>query len=376
MAIRNASAAVVSAALLLSGCSFTSDALWPALTGESGRPSQAPTAAVADAPPPLGSTTFVSPGVTPGVSTGTSVGQKVGGMRGELGQLQARVAQHNGRLQALRSSATSNSQRYHGTVAAITTRLQLGTTPSNPILLNQWNQAQIDLDRLASDINGLNSLANEVASASSTAAYLLDTSKATYALPGAIDEDHRQLQILEDETNRTVVSIDRLLTELQEDITRQTNYIGGERGNLSFLASGIKNGELAGPSLRSRAINTALASTGGAAVESSGPRLASGQGTALAIIKFDNPSVQYQQALYSAVSRALERRPNANFEIMAVAGGLGDVTQTARNQTDARRNAERVMRSLAEMGIPPQRLTLSAGNSNQAPGNEVHVFVR
>src|ERR1041385_5413745 len=99
---------------------------------------------------------------------------------------------------------------------------------------------------MSADIGAMNSLANEVASASSLAAYLLEAARATYGLSGAIDEDHRQLGVLEDETNRTVVLIDRLLHELSDDISRQTAYVGNERANLTTLALAIKNGELYG----------------------------------------------------------------------------------------------------------------------------------
>ncbi|MEV9459961.1 hypothetical protein, partial [Klebsiella quasipneumoniae] len=91
---------------------------------------------------------------------------------------------------------------------------------------------QGSLDQLAQDINSLNTLANQTAQDSATASFILDSARATYVLPGAIDEDHRQLRVLEDETNRTVVNIDRLLTELSADVARQTDYIGSERANL------------------------------------------------------------------------------------------------------------------------------------------------
>ena len=83
--------------------------------------------------------------------------------------------------------------------------------------------------------------------------YLLETTRAAYGITGAIDDDHRQLAILEDEVNRTVVLIDRLLNELSEDIARQSAYVSNERSNLTTLSLAIKNGELLGSSLANRA---------------------------------------------------------------------------------------------------------------------------
>ena len=142
-------------------------------------------------------------------------------------------------------------------MAAINSRLKVGTTPVNPVLTSQWNTAQTQLDALSRDIALMKSLANRVASDSATTSYLLETTRATYGLSGAVDEDHRQLAILEDEVNRTVVLVDRLLNELSEDINRQSGYVGRERKNLTTLSVAVKNGELMGASLANRTYGTA-----------------------------------------------------------------------------------------------------------------------
>lgn len=386
-----ASASTLTLALMLSGCSYVSDELWPSLTAADpvgnepiarqqipASPAEAnpnPTLSPGPQPQPaLGNTNFVVPGVTQAPSTGTFVGQKVQQMRGELSQLQQQVTQRNQQLQAVRTSATQNSQRYHGIVAAVSTRLQMGTTPGNPILVSQWTQAQTDLDRMAADVGNLSNLANQVAADSAMSTYLLQSIKSTYSLQGAIDEDHRQLSVLEDETSKTVVLIDRLLGELSTDVARQTNYIGAERANLTTLSAAIKQGELLGPGLGNRANFYAGAQQFAAADAAAVPFTAGGR-TPLVVIRFDRADVPYQQALYNAVSQALARKPNAVFDVVAVAAG-GTQAQTASNQNQARRNADRVVRSLADMGLPTSRVNVSAASSGQAAANEVQVFVR
>ena len=394
-------AIVVGTGCGLGACSFTADALWPSLTGddpsgetaEQGRPKsqtasaptpgQQPPPPPADAPPPppaLGTTNFVPPNVTPGRSTGTFVGQKVVQLRTELSRLQRGVLRQNGNLQNVRAQTIRNSQQYHGTIAAINARLQVGTTPGNPTLINQWNDAQALLASIDNDVAQLNSLANEVAGVSTLSAYLLETTRAAYGLTGAVDEDHRQLAILEDEVNRTVVLIDRLLNELSEDIGRQTNYLGNERANLTTLSLAIKNGEMLGGSLANRAFSTAAPaisaipapapSASRRPVQQSGPR------RPLVVIRFDRPNVEYEQALYTAVSRALERRPSATFDLVAVAPNTGNAAQVTVAASTSKRNAESVLRSLSDMGLPLDRVRLSAMTSGRASTNEVHIYVR
>jgi len=337
---RGLQAATITAALVLSGCSYVSESLWPSLTGDEAtsgeqitiQPSEAeqnpaPTIA-AQAPPALNTGQFVPPPVTQFPSTGTFVGQKTAQLRGELAALQQRTGQRNQTLQQIRTSTSQNAQRYHGTIAAVSAKLQLGTTPGNPVLVSQWNQAQSEVDRLGADIAAMNSLANEVAADSSMSAFLLESARATYGLAGAIDEDHRQLAVLEDETNKTVVLIDRLLNELSEDVSRQTAYVGNERRNLSTLSLAIKNGELYGASLSNRAFYSAapLSST---APSARGTSFAADNRRPLVVIRFDRPDVPYQQALYTAVSRALERRPEAAFDIVAVSPNSGSAADVA-----------------------------------------------
>lgn len=319
----------------------------------------------------LGNTNFSPMQATPGAPTGTMVGQRVMQLRGELQSLDLRISQHNSRLQELRAITASNAQRYHGTVAAVTARLQLGTTPGNPIVINQWNAAQADLDRLSSDISALNGLSNAVAEDAGMGEFMLETARATYGLAGAIDEDHRQLGILEDETNRSLVLIQRLLGELSQDISRQTAYVGNERARLTTLANAIKKGVMFGETLAS---GTSLAPVGRPAAMSGGGVATAGR--PLVVIRFDSANVEYEQPLYSALTRALESRPDARFDVVSVVPAGGNASSMRRSQTQSRRNAEAVMASIADMGLPASRLSISSTTSGEVSTNEVRVYMR
>lgn len=383
---------------MLAGCSWSADSLWPTLSdSEPGggnaeivipaseaernldplfdpvNPATGPRAA-AGTPPVLGNTNFTPMQPAPASPTGTVVGQHVVQLRGELAALEVRVRENNTRLQQLRAATAGNAQRYHGTVAAITARLQLGTTPGNPVVVNQWNAAQADLDRLSSDIGAMNGLSNSVAENVGTAEFLLDTAHATFGLSGAIDEDHRQLEILEDELNRSLVLIQRLLSELQEDISRQTAYVANERARLSTLSQAIASGEIYGETLASRALSTP---SGGRATgyERTSSNVAPG-GRPLVVIRFDRPDVAYEQALYSALTRALERRPDARFDVVAVAPTGGSASDMRQGQIQSRRNAEAVMASISGMGLPANRLRLSSTTSADVASSEIHIYVR
>jgi hypothetical protein len=384
---------IFTAAVLLSGCSFVDNLLtgednsqdYPPDESESVQqiqpssaeqntqptytqtPVQGTQSSQGAGPPAVGSGNYTPQPVTPGASSGTYVGQKVASLRGDLQRLQSNINQRNQELQQARQAMASDAGSYYSLVASINSRLQVGTTPGNPQLVQQWTQAQGSLDRLANDIARLNTISNAAASDSALAAYILESVRAAYGLQGAVDEDHRQLATLENDCKRTVPLIDRLLSDLNEDTSRQSNYVGNERRNLSALSLAIKNGELYGG-------NRSFASAAQSQVASATPAVAGRQ--PLMVIHFDKPNVAYEQALYSAVSRALDRRPGATFDVVAISRAGGNAGQSALNTSNSKRNAESVVRSLTSMGLPPERINLSATSSASAQGNEVQVFVR
>lgn len=385
------------AVIVTGACSFDED-LWPSLNASDPASNSAETSApppsvapasqtstadaqaqaesaaaqqVAPRQPALGNTNFQPTGVTSGASTGTFVGKKVEELRDELRKLQSSIMQHNEQLQGTRSRIVENSQKYHGTIAAVESRLQVGTTRGNPVLVQQFNTAQQDLNRLSQDVGEMNKLSTGVASDSTLASFLTESVRAAYEVSGAVDEDHRQLAILEDEVDRTVVLIDRLNREVTEDVRRQSTWIGAEQRNLVQISAGIRQGESLGSSL----LDAAVTGRGAGANQVAAPGNTQGR-RPLVVIRFDRPNVPYQQALYTAVSRALESHPTAVFDLVAVAPSAGGTARVAINTNKAKRHAEDVKRSLVEMGLPPTRVAVSARTLGAAKTNEVHLYVR
>jgi len=357
---------VTGIALAVSGCSMESEALWPSLS--SGPPAAGTTArttAVAQAPLPATR-----------VPTTTIVGQRVAELRGNLQRLQEDFQRHRGEFDTMRRDISARSQSYYGMVGGINSRLMVGTTPGNPELLAQWDGAQNALVTIDGDVARMNQLATRVAASASLAAYLLETIRSTYTLSGAVDEDHRQLGVLQDEANRLVVQIERLMRELSDDVARQTNYLGNERANLTALSVGIKNGSLVGTSIIGRSFGPGPAPGPQSSLPASPAAAEAASRRPLVVIRFDRANVSYEEPLYTAVSRAIERRPNAEFDLVAVTPGRGSPAQVSLNTDASKRNAESVLRSLADMGLPLDRVRLSAMTSTGADSNEVHVYVR
>jgi TolA-binding protein len=307
---------------------------------------------------PVATITPVS--IDAGPDTGTAVNKTIQGLRAQVTGLQQKLSGNYGRLTELRNQGAGAAGAYQEAKAHITTRLQVGTTRGNPELVAQWNIAQGQLDALSANVNALNALGTDITNDSSSAHFALDQIGATFAVSGAVDEDHRQLQLLEDQTSQTIVMIDRLLKETSDAIQRQTAYLANERANLTTLAGAIKSGDF----------------YGGGVTSSLGGSPAVAAGAPLVVVKFDRPNVDYQQVLYAALNQALQNRPGANFQVVAVSPTRGTAASVQIAQSTARRHAQDVMRSMTDMGVPATRLNVASTTDPSATSSEVRVFVR
>ncbi len=320
--------------------------------------------------------------------TQTIVAEKVSELKSDLMGLQGRVNNLASQLKAMQGRSASMAGEYNASVATINTQLQSGTTPGNPRLVQKLQTAQGNLDRLSQNVADLNAMAVEAANAASMGSFLLEACRSAYGLSGAVEEDHAALAQVEDQVNNTIVTIDRVLNEVNDDITRTAAYLSAERSNIRTLSLAVTNGDYYGASLASRPFSSAPPSTliqPANYTPSAGPSPAPIVPVAavplpsprpLVKIKFDQPNVEYEQAVYMAVNEAMQKYPNARFELIAVNPSAGNAAQVAIESTRARRNAEMVLRSLSQMGIDVNKIDLSTLQSAEARTNEVHIYIR
>lgn len=372
-----------------------------------------------------------------GPSSGTVVGNRALELRDEVLRLRSSVNLNANEFALLRANGAAGAVQYHSTVAAITARLQNGTTRGNPILLRQWDEAESSLNEVTNSLYRLNSLQTSVASDASLASYMLESIQAGFLLSGAVDEDHDQLKLLRDEISRLIVQLDYLRNQVAADIQRQTTYLTTERSNLQALAFAITRGELLGNSIANRPVivnpapvmttapnsmemndmgmgnpgmggNISFAPSPAAAPMSPvmsgvlGPSpmspteylkesglsgappfmptgdsaVAPSTGRLLVLIRFNQKNVEYEQQLSNAVNMALQRKPDADFTILAISPSSGEPAEMASMQEAASRNSENVKRSLIQLGLVPSRITMGGSQSQEASYPEVHVYVR
>lgn len=369
--------AVLGAALaFLSACETANNAATPSATGNpptsanASKSSSAPAAPVGVVRNADGSVT-VPPldNSQPDQPTGTAIGQKVTELKADLARLQDTLKAQTTHQQALHADIEQNAAAYQAITGAISGKLQIGTTPGNPGIVQAWQQAQQNLNAVETDIGQMNALSNEVAGNAAYVAFLQDSVRAAFGVSGAVDEDHRQLRRLQDQVAQTNVDVDRILSLISQDVARQNEYLATERSNLTALASGVSKGDFLGTTLASNTIPAPAQPT-------LPPGAGAASGRPLVTIRFDRPNVNYEQALYQAARKALEIRPNAAFDVVGVAPAGGAAAQVALNGDIARTNADRVVRSLLSMGLPADRVSTGQTNDPNVQANEVRIYVR
>lgn len=323
----------------------------------------------------------------------TVASAKIKEIRSDLFKLQGKVADLSDQLNSIERKGQDLSANYYAAVATISTQLQSGTTPGNPRLVQRLSTAQQALESLNGNMTELNALALKISDAASEATFLQDSARAAYGLSGSVEEDHARLAQLEDSIANTTVLVERLLNNTNDGITRNSAYLNSERSNLRVLGLGITNGDLYGRSLANRPFLSASPSTiredlsrGGDAQMSDPSASGVAPATAAALapsnprplvtIKFDRPDVDYQQAVYQSMREAMERYPDARYELVAVSPGRGNPAKLAIENSKARRNAERVLRTMTDMGLASDKVDLTALTNDNIQTNEVHIYLR
>ncbi len=309
--------------------------------------------------------------------SGTFVGQKINPLNEDFLAVVEAFGIHRGDYEEVKGRVYGASTEFYGTVAAINTKLQLGTTPGNPVLVRQYDQAQSELDNIEEYLREINLLNQKVNADAGVVALLKSTLNKTLRLAGAIDQDHRQLELLEDQVEKLEIDIARLINEITEEISRQAGFAKIENQNMLVMAVAIRNGEAMGTGILNRSFLAAqaLADAGPPDQQLDVPQV-NITGLPLVVIRFDDPDINYEKTLFDAVGTTVDKKSDATFGLVAVAPIGKNEGETRINSSKVKKYAERVLRSLVSFGLPSKKVALTAKTSGDVVVPEVHIYVQ
>ena len=309
--------------------------------------------------------------------SGTFVGQKINPLKEDFLAVVEAFLMHRDSYEEVKSRVYGASTEFFGTIAAINTKLQLGTTPGNPVLVRQYDQAQSELDNIEEYLREINLLNQKVNADAGVVALLKSTLNKVLRLAGAIDQDHRQLEVLEDDTEKLEIDIARLINEITEEISRQAGFAKIENQNMLVMAVAIRNGEAMGTGILNRSFLAAqaLADSGPPDQQLKVPQV-NISGLPLVVIRFDDPDINYEKTLFDAIGTTVDKKSDATFGLVAVAPIGKNEGETRINSSKVKKYAERVLRSLVSFGLPSKKVALTAKTSGDVVVPEVHIYVQ
>ncbi|MBP3402739.1 MAG: hypothetical protein J6L82_02390 [Alphaproteobacteria bacterium] len=299
----------------------------------------------------------------------SEVSKKVAAIETKLQQIQENIRKNTEVFRELKNKNAEESRQYYEYVARIHARLQIGTTPGNPELTEMWKQASALLTGSDKNMSETAKLSSEIIRTKNELNSLLDTIGETFLIPGAMEIDHENLKALEDQANQTVVSLNRLSSDVSAQIARQQQYFSTESQNINMLGTDIQSGSMV--NARPQAAVSVPAAPALLSAAAYLPDADLNGRRPLMVIRFNKKNVAYEQSLYKAVKAALDKRPNTNFEIVAVSP-----SNAKSGETEAAKNADAVRNSLISMGLPESRIYSSKTKSASIQTTEVHLYLK
>jgi hypothetical protein len=369
--------------LLLAACSTADDVVFKTLAGEAPGergtiPPNVASGPVGVGPPALGPTRFrkdrpIGRTAARKPTRKSALGGAAAALARRHGALEAQVFRQDDELQRIRRSIKLHHTAYLKAIEGFGLAKDKRLPEDDAAYRANMREARSRLGRLNGDLLKLNALAARINATATQTTQLLTAVRAAGARARGA-EARRALKALAETAGRTDALPPKMLAEIQSDIASQGAYAQNQNRGLDVLAEAVGQNtskpktrirQLEAPSIAEAIRSGARPPAAGGAAAARARRSA----RPLVRIRFTKPDVEYKPALYRALQAALKQRPDLAFEVVGVA-------PSEAGQAGVLSRAQAVMFAMADMGVPPDRVTVSTETSRAATTDEVRIFVR
>ncbi|MDJ0948014.1 MAG: hypothetical protein QNJ94_03750 [Alphaproteobacteria bacterium] len=407
------SALTLGLVVALGACEATDKVLFTSFAGEQPEPPDAKKKKKKDEPPPverapaLGVTYFRSPPVTMPQAGETGASRTVANLTDLLIELRRDAEDRNTELQKIRAALVAKSEDY----------VEIREVMRQKVNRDRLQQARIQLDLIYLEIDRLNALATKVDIDRRSLTRLIASAKDTAELDSASKADKAQTVQISKQAANTLAVLDKMKDEIRDDTASQNDYANRQREKLTQIAKRINRGGEAMQSARRPAAAAAPTKPPAGAAPPKGQQTAQQPATQqklarkaspaaatsrpapravvpppqaapvtegsksgkpetrrpLVTIRFTQPDVNYAAPLYDAVRSAVARRPDVRFDLLALAPAAGGDREIP---PDSSERAQRVLATMLEMGVPRERVRVSASARPGLAHDEVRIYVR
>jgi hypothetical protein len=375
--------ALLLAGAMLQGCAAGDAVVFKTLAGEipgekGTIPPQVANGPIGVAPPALGGTRFRKDQALslPGARSKPKTAKKkpatttaaAAALARRNDALRAQVYRQDDELQRIRRSIKLHHAAYTKAVSGFGLAKERRLPEDDAAYRENMREARSRIGRLNGDLLKLNALAARI-NATATQTRRLVTSLRTTQGRTRDRTARRELAALAPLVQETDALPRKMLAEIQVDIGKQRAYAREQSRGLDQLAEAVA-ADIRRPTTRVRQLeakNIEAAIKLNTAKDAPAGRSRSAK--PLVRIRFTRADVNYKTALYRALQAALKQRPDLAFEVVGVA-------PSEARQPGALTRAQEVRFAMADMGVPPERVTITTETSPAATSDEVRVFVR
>lgn len=123
-------------------------------------------------------------------------------------------------------------------------------------------------------------------------------------------------------------------------------------------------------------VPTAAPSTAPASVPTSAPATINPAVQPLVKIHYTGDKVDYANAVTAALQKALQKFPNAQFDVRGVYPATTNAAQATIDSTKSLRNAQQVIATMTQNGIPQAKFSAPTSMSGNVTNPQVQIFIR
>ncbi|MDD4520257.1 MAG: hypothetical protein PHI50_05230 [Alphaproteobacteria bacterium] len=292
----------------------------------------------------------------------TEVGKHVVSMQGAFVLSQTNFPKFEETYAHLKNVISQDSKKYVEKQVFVLSRLQRGTTRSNPILVQRLKELKDELALIERNVALFGKLTKAIQVDLNKIKDLKKAIQSAYLVEGAVDEDHDALRELEKSVGEFEVQEALFLGKVEEGIAPQEAYISLEKRNLDLLSQAIHYGRLdAKRKIEIKALPF-LEEIPKKSVQKEHQK-------PLMVIDFENSDPRYEGALMKVVKTVLAKKPKAQFQVLT-----RSVLQSKSPRI--RKETAFIFKLMTSLGVSSSHIKFSSETDGRLKADEILIFVK
>ena len=324
--------------------------------------------------------------------SGSFVGGKVNAFTGEYNNIVRLVDENKEKLVKINEQIDLADNEYNSLIQFIEDKLEATTTASNPILVGKLSKAQENLSSLQSGTSDLAKIATDVIAEKEKLYALEAMVNATFAIPGAYDEDHVDLRKIVSAIDVEKENIANLIAKIQTDILNEQDRAERFRQQITNLNIDVAAGYMQSPnsasskievkSLEPITVNRTLAKNKSVRTTTSTVKLDNDKAViedlkvenkpenslknqeiskkkdskvnVLLSVEYKDDNIDYYSDLVDAIITNLNENPDVKIEVIAT------MPMDSKEQDKAQNYMATMFGELLNIGVPAENLSITS----------------